>query len=55
MRQLYETSADLLPWNKTLTVRLHHLTALGSRQSDRHLGEELTATETLFPEAPICA
>ena len=51
MRQLYETSVDLLPdpHNKNLTVRLHHLTAPVHDKVIASLCEELTATETVFP------
>ena len=51
MRQLYETSIDLLPdpQSKTLTVRLHHLTARVHDEVIAKLCEELTATETVFP------
>ena len=51
MRQLYETSIDLVPdpQSKTLTVRLHHLTARVHDEVIAHLCEELTATETVFP------
>ena len=47
MRQLYETSIDLLPdpQSKTLTVRLHHLTARVHDEVIAKLCEELTATE----------
>jgi prepilin-type processing-associated H-X9-DG protein len=51
MRQLYRTEADLIPdqENKTLTVRLHPLTANVHDQAIRHLCDELNASETLFP------
>ena len=51
MRQLYRTEADLIPnsENKTLTVRLHPLTAKTHDHAIRHLCEELNATETIFP------
>ena len=51
MRQLYETSIDLVPdpQSKTLTVRLHHLTARVHDEVIASLCEELTATETVFP------
>jgi hypothetical protein len=51
MRQLYETSIDLVPdpQSKTLTVRLHHLTARVHDEVIAQLCEELTATETVFP------
>jgi hypothetical protein len=51
LRQVYRTEADLIPnlETKTLTVRLHHLTQAAHDAAVRHLCEELTATETLFP------
>lgn len=51
LRQLYRTEADLIPDhpNKTLTVRLHPLTANVHDQAIAHLCDELTATETCFP------
>jgi hypothetical protein len=35
--------------NKTLTVRLHHLTQAANDGAVRHLCDELSATETLLP------
>jgi hypothetical protein len=51
IRQLFRTEVDLIPnWqNKTLTVRLHPLTAEVHDQVVRYLCEELTSTETVFP------
>ena len=51
LRQIYSTEADLLPDadNKTLTVRLHHLTQAAHDQALLGLCNELNATETLFP------
>jgi len=51
IRQLFRTEVDLIPdqQNKTLTVRLHPLTAEGHDQVARYLCEELTSTETVFP------
>ena len=51
MRQLYRSEVDLIPdhINKTLTVRLHHLTTNVHDQIITHLCNELNATETLFP------
>ena len=51
MRQLYRTEADLIPdpANKTLTVRLHSLTAQVHDHAIRHLCNELNASETIFP------
>jgi hypothetical protein len=51
LRQIYSTEADLLPDadNKTLTVRLHHLTQAAHDQALLGLCNELNATETVFP------
>lgn len=51
LRQIYSTEADLLPDadNKTLTVRLHHLTQAAHDQALLGLCDELNATETIFP------
>ena len=51
LRQLYKAEADLIPDQtaKTLTVRLHPLTAQVHDSAIQHLCEELTATETTFP------
>ena len=51
LRQICNTELHLFPHaqNKTLTVRLHHLTQAGHDQAVRHLCDELNATETLFP------
>jgi hypothetical protein len=51
VRELMRTPADLLPDlpAKTLTVRLHALPSRLQDQAVRHLAEELTATETVFP------
>jgi ribosome recycling factor len=51
IRQLFHTEVDLIPdqQNKTLTVRLHPLTAEVHDQVVRYLCEELTSTETVFP------
>ena len=51
LRQLYQTEADLIPdhLNKTLTVRLHPLTAKVHDTAIKHLCDELTATETIYP------
>jgi hypothetical protein len=49
--QIYSTDVDLFPdaQNRTLTVRLHHLTQAAHDEAVRHLCDELNATETLFP------
>ena len=51
LRQIYHTEADLMPdlEAQTLTVRLHHLTQAAHDTAARHLCDELTATETIFP------
>ena len=55
LRSIYTTEADLLPdyKNKTLTVRLHHLTQLRSDQSVALLCGELNQTETVFPKTEL--
>ncbi len=51
VRELMRTSADLRPdlEAKTLTVRLHPLPSRLQDEAVRHLAEELSATETVFP------
>ena len=51
VRELLGTPADLHPdlVAKTLTVRLHPLPSRLQDAAARHLAEELTATETVFP------
>jgi len=51
LRQIYQTEVDLIPHigEKTLLVRLHHLTQGAHDEAVRFLCEELTATETVFP------
>jgi len=51
IRQVFHTACDLLPdhSNHTLTIRLHPLTAPLQDEIIRHLCQELTATETVFP------
>jgi hypothetical protein len=55
LRAVYCNEADLLPdyANGTLTVRLHHLANRSSDLAIRHLCDELTATETVFPETNL--
>jgi hypothetical protein len=55
IRQLFRTEVDLIPdqQNKTLTVRLHPLTAEVHDQVVKHLCEELTSTETVFPTTDL--
>ena len=51
IRQVFRTEVDLIPdpQTKTLTVRLHPLTAQVHDQVVKYLCEELTSTETVFP------
>jgi hypothetical protein len=51
IRGNFSTEADLIPdeENKTLTVRIHHLTNNLSDQAARHLATELNETETIYP------
>jgi hypothetical protein len=51
LRAVYNTEIDMVPdlEAKTLTIRLHPLANNSSDQAVRHLCEELTSTETLFP------
>jgi hypothetical protein len=51
VRQIFETEADLLPdaINKTLTVRLHHLTQAAHDQVLEKLCAALNETQTVFP------
>ena len=51
VRELMRTTADLHPdpATKTLTVQLHPLPSRLQDAAVRHLAEELTATETVFP------
>ena len=51
VRELMRTTADLHPDldTKTLTVHLHPLPSRLQDAAARHLAEELTATETVFP------
>jgi hypothetical protein len=55
IRQLFRTEVDLIPdqQSKTLTVRLHPLTAQVHDQVVRHLCDELTSTETVFPSTDL--
>jgi hypothetical protein len=51
VRQIFETEADLLPdaTNKTLTVRIHHLTQAAHDQVLEKLCAALNETQTVFP------
>ena len=55
IRQLFRTEVDLIPdqHKKTLTVRLHPLTAEVHDQVVRYLCNELTSTETVFPSTDL--
>lgn len=55
LRQIYQTEVDLIPDpdNKTLTIRLHHLTQASHDSAVRHLCEELNSTETVFPATDL--
>ena len=51
VREIFRTEADLIPneEEKTLTVRLHHLTNRLSDEAARYLATQLNATETIYP------
>ncbi len=51
VRQIFETEADLLPdhKNKTLTIRIHHLTQAAHDQVLEKLCDALNETQTVFP------
>jgi hypothetical protein len=55
IRQIFETAADLLPdpTNKTLTVRIHHLTQAAHDQVLEKLCAALNETQTVFPETDL--
>jgi prepilin-type processing-associated H-X9-DG protein len=55
LREVYRTEADLVPnhADKTLTVRLHHLTNHCSDAAVHQLCTELNATETNFPGSDL--
>jgi hypothetical protein len=55
LRQIYDTEVDLIPdiENKTLTVRLHHLTQAAHDEAVRHLCDQLNATATIFPDTEL--
>ena len=55
LRQIYDTEVDLIPalQNKTLTVRLHHLTQAAHDDAVRHLCKQLNATATIFPDTEL--
>jgi hypothetical protein len=51
MRQVFQSSVDLRPdqENKKLIVRVHRLTTVAHDHVLKHLCEELSATETIYP------
>ena len=51
LQQIFQTAIDLIPnpQEKTLTVRLHHLTQRAHDDVIRHLCDELNATQSEFP------
>jgi hypothetical protein len=55
VRQIFETEADLLPdvTNKTLTVRIHHLTQAAHDQVLEKLCDALNETQTVFPATDL--
>jgi hypothetical protein len=55
LRQIYDTEVDLIPdlENKTLTVRLHHLTQATHDEAVRYLCDQLNATATIFPDTEL--
>jgi hypothetical protein len=55
LRQIYDTEVDLIPdlENKTLTVRLHHLTQAAHDEVVRYLCDQLNATATIFPNTEL--
>jgi len=56
IRQLFRTEIDLFPdrLNKTLTVRLHPMSTQAHDEIVRHICQELTSTETVFPGTDLC-
>ena len=56
IRQLFRTATDLFPdrLHKTLTVRLHPMSTQAHDEIVRHLCQELTSTETVFPGTDLC-
>jgi hypothetical protein len=55
LRQIYDTEVDLIPdiENKTLTVRLHHLTQRAHDEAVHYLCDQLNATATIFPDTEL--
>ena len=56
IRQLFRTEIDLFPdrLHKTLTVRLHPMSTQAHDEIIRHICQELTSTETVFPGTDLC-
>ena len=56
IRQLFRTEIDLFPdrLHKTLTVRLHPMSTQAHDEIVRHICQELTSTETVFPGTDLC-
>ena len=55
IKQIIVNNADIIPdcENKTLTVRLHALSAPRFNTAAHHLTQLLNETETVFPEANL--
>lgn len=55
LREIYNSAVDLMvdEKNRILRVRIHHLATRGHDDALRKLCEELTATETEFPESGL--
>ena len=51
IREIFTLEADIIPdeKEKTLTIRLHHLTNRLSDKAAQHLADHLNKTETLYP------
>ena len=56
IRQLFRTEIDLFPdrLRKTLTVRLHPMNSHAHDKIVRHICQELTSTEIVFPGTDLC-
>jgi hypothetical protein len=56
IRQLFRTEIDLFPdrLHKTLIVRLHPMSTQAHDEIVRHICQELTSTETVFPGTDLC-
>ncbi|SPE39411.1 conserved hypothetical protein [Candidatus Sulfopaludibacter sp. SbA3] len=55
LRQIYDTEVDPIPDldNKTLTVRLHHLTQAAHDEAARYLCEQRNVTTTVSPDTEL--